>query len=61
MLTPATRMIVYGICGVAAMVVNLHFLFKPDGPEWQPATFFLLASLVADFHFYRAYDETVKK
>lgn len=57
-LSPTVRMLTYGVCGFGAMIASLHFAFKQ---EWSPGTFFLVASLIADFHFYKAYDDSQKK
>ena len=51
-------LIIWMISGIATMIFTLVHLAAKD---WQPATFFLLATIYADWNFHRIYNEIVEE
>lgn len=52
------RFIAWMLAGMTAMLLTLYHYFHS---EWQQATFWLVAMVLADFNFYRAYDEIIEE
>lgn len=56
--SPVIRLICYGIVGFIAIIAAC---FYASQSRWDIATFALVASFLADFHFNVALNETNKK
>lgn len=51
-------LVIWMLAGMLTMVATLLYLSVKD---WQPAIFFLLATMYADWNFHRIYNEIVSE